>query len=303
MKFKILTYNNRAGIVADAMLLYDIIYKNLHDEPDIMFIDNVDHTTIGDVGIWIQNPRFDLLQNFRKNIWFINEEWAAGSDLSRMNLFDYVVVKSEYAKKLLQPIKPDVICLPLISYNFYDSSIPRSKKFIHFNGRAIQKNTEVVMKQSVPITVVDLTNRFVPQSNIDYINQYLVKRDIKKLLNQHSVHICPSLYESWGHYLFEGLSTGAEIICSDIPAFSEHLDRSLVHFIPTIEKVDTSYHYCEDHAYETFCVRKAFFLDEIKFKETLENFEPIGKEQQRRDMYHDIMLKNSKKLIEFFKNI
>ena len=47
------------------------------------------------------------------------------------------------------------------------------KKFIHFNGRAIQKNTEVVMKQSVSITVVDLTNRFVPQSNIDYIIRHI----------------------------------------------------------------------------------------------------------------------------------
>lgn len=303
MSFKILTYNNRAGIVADALLIQELIYRNLNNSVDIMFIDTMDPNSSGEIAIWIQNPKYERLHNFKKNVWFMNEEWSAHWDLDKLNMFDYVVVKSEYAKKLIQPLRPDVICLPFISYNYNENDVKKTKKFIHFNGKSMQKNTEVVMNQSVDMTVIDLTSRFSPPSNINYINQYLVKRDLRNILNQHSVHVCPSLYESWGHYLFEGLSTGAEIICSDIPAFSEHLDRSLIHFVPTTEKIDPSYFYCEEAAYRDFIVRKAFFVDEQKFKDTLENFEPIGKENQRIEMFHDIMSKNAKKLVEFFKNI
>jgi len=312
MKVKLLTYNNRAGIVIDAMLLQNLIQKNVTENADILFIEHMgknwavpnyvaDET--GDVGIWIQNPRYDYLQNFKKNIWFVNEEWAGADDLKKIDQFDYIVVKTEYARKLLEPIRPDVVCLPLLSYDFYDPAIAREQKFLHFNGRAIQKNTEAIMRQKVPITVVDTTKRFVTPSNVEYITQYMIKRDIKKMLNRHSVHICPSLYESWGHYLYEGLSTGAEIICSDIPSFSEHLDPSLVRIIPTVEKIDLDYHYCKDNLPGSFPLRKAFFLDEEKLTNVLENFEPIGREQERRDMFHDIMLKNSNRLIDFFKNI
>lgn len=312
MKVKILTYNNRAGIVIDAMLLQNLIQKNVAENTDILFIEHLNKNwavpnyvpdETGDLGIWIQNPLYSNLSNFKKNIWFINEEWAGADDLKKIDQFDYIVVKTEYARKLLEPIRPDVVCLPLLSYDFYDPAIQRDQKFLHLNGRAIQKNTEVVMKQTAPITVFDTTKRFVPPSNINYMTTYMIKREIKKTLNRHSVHICPSIYESWGHYLYEGLSTGAEIICSDIPSFSEHLDPSLVHIIPTEEKIDLNYHYCSDNLSGTFPLRKSFFVDEQKLKHVIDNFEPIGKEQQRRDMFHDIMSKNSKRLIEFFKNV
>lgn len=101
----------------------------------------------------------------------------------------------------------------------------------------------------------------------------------------------------------KGCQPYAEIICSNIPSFTEHLDQSLVHTIPVVEKIDLSYHYCSDNVSGSFPLRKTFFVNEQKFKDVLENFEPIGKEQQRRDMFQDIMSKNSKKLIDFFKNI
>ena len=37
MTFKILTYNNRAGIVNDAMLLQDLIYNNVTKDADVQF--------------------------------------------------------------------------------------------------------------------------------------------------------------------------------------------------------------------------------------------------------------------------
>ena len=103
--------------------------------------------------------------------------------------------------------------------------------------------------------------------------------------------------------MFEGLSTGAEIICSDIPAFSEQLDPSLIHFIPTTEKINMEYMYNSDNKSNTFPIRKSFYVNELMFKNKLENFEHIGKNEERRKMFGDIIDKNSKSIIRFLLNL
>lgn len=310
MNFKFLTYNNRAGIVADAMLLNDVVYNKVTKNVDMLFTDdftsnpNIQDRCNDSVAVWIQNPCYGLMEKFKKNIWFINEEWSSANDLENINQFDYVVCKSKFAQDLLGKYRSDVVCLPLLSYDYYDPNIARTEKYLHFNGKAIQKNTELVMQQTQPITVVDLTKRFtdVP-NNINYISYYMIRRQVKKLLNSHTVHLCPSMYESWGHYLFEGLSTGAEIICSDIPAFTEHLDPDLVHILPVQEKIDLSYWYDRDNQYNTFPLRKSFYIDPQVFSNYLENFEPKGRSEDRRQLYLDIMEKNTQRLADFFRNV
>jgi hypothetical protein len=117
------------------------------------------------------------------------------------------------------------------------------------------------------------------------------------------MHVCISLYESWGHYLFEGLSTGAEIICSDIPAFKEQLDPSLVNFIPTTLNINTDYMYDSDNTNGTFPLRKSFYVDESIFRSTLQNFKPIEKSEERRKLFNHIISRNSQQLIQFLNQL
>jgi len=301
-RFTILTYNNYVGIVTDAILLKNLIESNTHYKAKISYIDdkNIEESS---VGIWIQNFNVELLNKFKHNIFFINEEWASHHELSHLNLFDTVICKSKYAKKLLEPYY-NVVYLPFISHNFYDSTIARDNQFLHFLGKSIQKNTELVLKQNVPLTLIDPGNRYTDLHNgIKHINSYQPTQEISNILNSHNTHICISLYESWGHYLFEGLSTGAEIICSDIPVFRENLDPDLVHFLPTIEKIDKSYLYCSDNKNNIFPLRKSFFIDESTFKYKLQNFIPIGKNRERRFLFKQIVDKNKKDTLYFFNNI
>jgi glycosyltransferase involved in cell wall biosynthesis len=123
------------------------------------------------------------------------------------------------------------------------------------------------------------------------------------MLNAHNVHICPSLYESWGHYAFEGLSTGAEIICSDIPVFREHLDPDLVHFIPTYKSVDLNYKYCKDNIDNLYPLRESYFINVDYLKQLIGEFKPKGTPHMRRMLYKSIMEKNKKLMIDFFKSI
>lgn len=296
MRYNLLTFNNYVGLATDVFILKDLL-----DNANIIFLDKFDPSYKSDVGIWIQNYYGHLLENFKINIFYINEEWY-DYPLEELKRFDYVICKSKYTHDIIKNYC-NAIHLPFISKDLYNPNIDRNKTFIHFMGRSIQKNTELVLKQNLPITLIDPYNRYKPNTNFSHINTYQTGEQITNLLNSHNVHICCSLYESWGHYLFEGLSTGAEIICSDIPVFKEHLDPDLVHFIPSKETIDLTYCYCNDNKNNLYPLRKSFFVDERIFNNTLKNFVAIGKNHERRMLFKQIIDKNKKDTLYFYKNL
>lgn len=295
MKWSVLTFNNRVGILTDALLLKEIL------NTEIVFLDDIGQQYKSDVGIWIQNYYGHLLENFKVNIFYLNEEWF-DYPIEELKRFNYVICKSKYAYNMVKD-RCNAIHLPFISRDFYDPNIKRSSSFLHFMGRSIQKNTEIVLNQDVDITLIDPYNRYRPNPNINHVNTYQTNEQITYLLNSHNIHICCSIYESWGHYLFEGLSTGNEIVCSDIPVFKEQLDPDLVHFLPTHRKINESYMYCSDNADNLYKLRECFFVDEAYFKEYIENFKPIGKNENRRKLYKHIINQSKTQMLNFFNNI
>ncbi len=301
MQFKILTYNNGVGIVTDAILLKELIQINISKNIDIVFVGE-NNVESADIGIWIQNYDLNLLNRFKKNIFFINEEWAGINELSNLHLFDYVICKSKYAKNLLSEYK-NVTYVPFISKNYYDPNITRHNYNLHFAGRSIQKNTELVLSSTEKLTLIDPYNRYLVNKNIRHINTYQSTYELIQLLNSHTTHICCSLYESWGHYLYEGLSTGAEIICSDIPTFREQLDPDLVHFIPIKEFSNLNYKYDIDNINKKFPLRRSFYVDENIYKNTIGNLTPKGSIDKKRSLFKHIINTNSDLLLTFLKNI
>lgn len=302
MTFKLLTYNNGVGLITDANLLRDIICENITNDVSIVYIDELKTTDTADVGIWIQNIDMKYVNNFKFNIYFVNEEWLTWEELNNLRAFDVVICKSKYTQILIKP-HADVIYLPFISPDCYNPDIIRTNKMLNFTGRSIQKNTELLLKLNHPVTLIDPSNRYQTPSNITHINSYQSKESINWVLNEHDIHVCISLYESWGHYLFEGLSTGAEIICSDIPVFKEQLDPDLVHFIPTTENKDCGYMFDGDNINDVFPLRKSFYVDVPYYRNIIENFVPIGKSDERRKLFNDITTKNKNQIVMFLKSI
>ena len=90
------------------------------------------------------------------------------------------------------------------------------------------------------------------------------------------------------------------MICSDIPAFTENIDTSLVHVLKTKISKNNSYVFDADNHDNKFILRQSFYIDPTEFKNKLTVFEPIGKEAERRMMYKDLMSANEKRLKEFF---
>jgi hypothetical protein len=135
-------------------------------------------------------------------------------------------------------------------------------------------------------------------SNINYLSDNAVTYN----LNNHDLHICCSLYESWGHYLWEAMSCGKLVICSEIPVFKEYLDPELVKFIPIKDVCshNINYEFLNTNDYK---LRKGYIVDEVKVKELLSNKNELLEFQKKnkeliREYFLYINEKNKKKFLK-----
>ena len=163
-----------------------------------------------------------------------------------------------------------------------------TNKILHFKGKSIQKNTE---------SVKDLNCVNILDSSINYLSD----NDITYNLNNHDIHICCSLYEAWGHYLWEAMSCGKLVICSEIPVFKEHLDPELVKFIPIKDVCshNMNYEFLNTNDYK---LRKGYIVDEVKVKELLSNKNELLEFQKKnkeliREYFLYINEKNKQKFL------
>lgn len=275
MKLKINLYywNNGVGVVNDSILI-----KNVLHEYDVIAYDisKKNNYRNGDLGIFIQNIQADQLSNNKKNILVINEEWLNPDEILFLKQFDHLIVKSKYAKDLLSSEHPSIIQTGFFSMD--RQFFPRNTgNILHFKGKSIQKNTELVSKcNSIKI--------------LDSEIEYLTENQVIENLNSHDIHICCSLYEGWGHYLWEAMSCGKLVICSEVPVFKEYLDPELVKFIPTksIYKKVMGYKFMESKIHYKY--RQGYFVDKYIFEETLKD----------KDILLEFQKKNSEKIRSYF---
>lgn len=290
MKINIYYFDNGVGMVSDSILI-----KNVLSEYDVIAY-NVSKNNVyrsSDIGIFIQNIWMDCLNHNRKNVYVINEEWLNSDEILYMKEFDHLIVKSNFAKQLLVNEHKSIIKTGFFSLdrNFFPKN---TNKILHFKGKSRQKNTELV-KNNNDILILDSEKN------------YLTENDVIYELNNHDIHICCSLYEGWGHYLWEAMSCGKLVICSELPVFKEHLDSNLVKFIPTknIYNYNTDYEFLNTKNYK---FRKGYVVNEAKFKEVLYNKEELFEFQKKncdniRQHFLDVNKTNKQKFLNTIKFI
>lgn len=303
--YNILFYDNGVGLKTDAELLHDLFIKNNIKSKKIILHHEFTANNKSDIGIWIQNFIEEKLDQFKLNIFYINEEWSH-REIDVLSKFDIILCKNKYAYNLFKD-RLTTVYLPFFSKNLKSNVKVESDKILHFAGKSIQKNSEATIKNINNLTIIDPNNRLSEFKNknfkYNHITNYISDEKLKNILNSHPIHVCCSLYESWGHYLFEGLSTGSEIICSEIPVFTENLDPDLVHFLPVEDYTDESYTYCKDNKDGIYQYRKSLFIKESDLIEKIKNFESKGSPEKRINLFNHIMEKNKNETLKFFKTV
>jgi len=291
MKINLYYWNNGVGVVNDAILI-----KSLLNENDIILYDisKQNNYRKSDIGIFIQNIQSDQLENNNKNIFIINEEWLTEYEICLLDKFDCLIVKSEYAKKLLSNYNKNTINTGFFSLDRY--FFPQhTNQILHLKGKSIQKNHELVWDYKKYVNIIDSNYKYLTENEIIYE------------LNNHDIHICCSLYEAWGHYLWEALSCSKLVICSEIPVFKEYLNPDLVKFVSTeyICQYTKSFEFLNTDKYK---FRRGYFVDPIEFKKLMDNkeelfeFQRVNKDNIRCH-YLDVTDKNKNRLLHTIKNI
>ena len=291
MKINLYYWNNGVGVVNHSRLMKSLLHEYDVVEYDISIKNEYRK---GDLGIFIQNILPEHFENNKKNVYIICEEWLTQFEIDNINRFDYVFTHSDYARELLYPFHKKVINTGFFSLDRY--FFPKhTEKILHLKGKSIQKNHELVWDFKKEVNILDSNYKYLSENELVYE------------LNNHDIHICCSLYESWGHYLWEALSCGKLVICSEIPVFKEYLNPELVKFVSikyTYEHVIN----CEFLSTKKYKFRKGYFVDKLKFKSLFDNKEELFEFQKKnkddiRNFFLTINKNNKNKFLNIIKYI
>lgn len=232
----IVARTNGVGLDRDVDLVHDIATSagyevTLSHSRSIPFYANrVGQKHKYDANIFLERifPRW--LRSARLNLLIPNQERFPQRHVPRLKKIDHVICKSDHALEIFSKIHPSCHLTRFTSSNLHDPAIPRRQNAIlHLAGKSTLKGTESILElwkkhpEWPTLTLLqhkDNAPKSVPE-NVNLITDYLSDKDIVKLLNEHPIHLCPSLSEGWGHYIVEAMSCGALVITTDGPPMNE----------------------------------------------------------------------------------
>jgi glycosyltransferase involved in cell wall biosynthesis len=173
-------------------------------------------------------PRW--LGSARLNLLIPNQERFPRRHVPRLGKIDHVLCKSHHALEVFSEFHPSCKFIGFTSKDLYDPEVSRKRNAIlHLAGRSTLKGTETVLElwkkhpEWPTLTLLQHKDNAPPEvpRNVNLITDYISDEDIIKLVNEHPIHLCPSLSEGWGHYIVEAMSCGATVITTDGPPMNE----------------------------------------------------------------------------------
>ena len=162
-----------------------------------------------------------------------------------------VFCKTFHAVEVFKKFHPNCIYTGFTSNDLYDESIEKEKKLLHIEGKSMLKNTDCLisayqLNKGLPPCYAISSRNTGKHNGLEFFER-LQYNKLKVLLNACLIHICPSMYEGFGHYINEARSTGAVILTTDRPPMNEFItdkrflvegQRARVHNLVPLFKVN-----------------------------------------------------------------
>jgi glycosyltransferase involved in cell wall biosynthesis len=183
-----------------------------------------------DANIFLERIFTRWLGSARRNILIPNQERFPERHISRLRRIDHVFCKSQHALAIFQEHHPSCHFTGFTSKDLYDGKIRRKPlSFLHLAGRSTLKGTETILeiwqrRPDLPTLTLLQCEENAPDSvpdNVNLLTDYLPDNEIARLYNEHTIHLCPSRSEGWGHYIVEAMACKALVITTDGPPMNE----------------------------------------------------------------------------------
>ncbi|MCS6947206.1 MAG: hypothetical protein NZM12_06295 [Steroidobacteraceae bacterium] len=189
-----------------------------------------DDARLCDLNVMLEHVWPTFLARARCNVIVPNPEWCDRADRRLLPQFDAIWAKTRYAAELFAPFGPPVHYIGFDSFDRYDAGVPRAPRCLHLAGKSRMKGTARLLRAWLAhpdwpaLTIVySRAGVFEPQRgpNIRYQDEFIDDATLRRLQNEHLIHLCLSETEGWGHYIPEALSVGAIVLATDAPPMNE----------------------------------------------------------------------------------
>lgn len=182
----------------------------------------------------LEIPRFDCINGSYGNIMIPNPEWFFNGWNVGLRKFQEVWCKTKNCLEIFRKIHPNCIYSGFKSDDFFLPDVKKEKTIVHLHGKSKTKGTKQIIEAYrnhpelpeclfIGSDVWDVSGC----KNIKVLGR-ISEEELKILMNKSLIHLCPSSYEGWGHYLHEAFSCGISVITTDFPPMNEFLNLDLV---------------------------------------------------------------------------
>lgn len=191
-----------------------------------------------DVAIFLElfNPR--LVRFARHTVGVFNLEWFDQRWRSHLPRLTQLWAKSSDAHATYGSLQLRSHETGFLSRDLYNPDVERTPSCLHLKGHSGLKNTQAVLDAWAanpdlpPLTIIAQQPIPHPPPGVTVLG-HLPFADVVTHLNRHQIHVCPSRAEGWGHYITEGLSTGAAVITTNAAPMNEHVHSDWGWLLPS----------------------------------------------------------------------
>jgi glycosyltransferase involved in cell wall biosynthesis len=223
MRVQIITRENGFGLSKDVQVLRDALTDHQVRLTSIDAPRTVEHSF--DVAFHLEHIRPDL-SNARINLFVPNPDWFELHWMPRLDKMDAILCKTNDTMRIFGDWHKKVRYIGWTSPDpgiLCDHSTP---EIVHVAGQSSMKGTNAVLSAmaSLPNLKATVCWRHRPMvmvpRNVKLLNRHIDQAAFDAL-RRASIHLCPSTYEGFGHYLNEARAMGAAIITTDAAPMNE----------------------------------------------------------------------------------
>ena len=226
LSINLVSRDNGVGLSADMGLLEAVLSSGGHR------VERVEWTRRQmrrcDVAIFLELWNPTLARFARRTVGVFNLEWF--QDAWKRHLSG---ITQLWAKSLESHRAYEALGLSRSTYTGFasrdlnDPSVGRELRCLHLRGHSDFKGTHAVLDawrkypDLPPLTIISAVKFPVP-GNVTLLPR-LSAEDLRREMNRHAIHVCPSKSEGWGHYITEALSVGAAVVTTNASPMNEHV--------------------------------------------------------------------------------
>lgn len=318
MRINLISNYGTNGLVQDAMILRGLL-TNVYGEVQIRKVHHaMPQCAEAEINIFIEVINPSLFSYAAKNIWIPNIEWTYKTWTPYLKMVDEVWAKTRESYNILSAYTSNV---KYISWTSIDKVFYEKKNYhkgIVLVGKNIKRNPKPVLQAYLKIKETNshlyalLPELVIPynpeciqfyfpselEDKITLISKHLTETEYDDLLRECGLAICTSAAEGFGHAVNEAMSSGCNLILSNILPFLEITDNRGI-FIATKERIDSPGFLgslVDVSVHDLMVKLQGYVNTSFKAKETIS--------ERNRDIYearHSKFIQNMQKLLGEFK--